>query len=155
VFFFNYYKTMKVLRLDVYGTIALVDVEFDDKGLLTNCEKLFACPLCPNHAPIDSQGVFGPHNFLEGYRSYFLDKHSHSVVCNTPAHPFRHALLPALQVHDQYKHTIYVARVGPHYTLEPCSQDDVDNISEFVSDFEKRYSIRAQQTSYLGGCLIS
>ena len=148
---------MKVLRLDVYGTIALVEVEFDDKGVLTNCEKLFACPLCPNHTPTGLLEVVGPHNFRNGYRSYFQRKDSHSIVCNTPVHPFRHALLPAFQVYDKHRSTIYVARVGPHYTLEPCSQDDVDNLPEFISDFEKRYSngIPAQQTSCLGGCLIS
>ncbi len=144
---------MKVICLDVYGTIALVDVEFDKHGVIKEHERWFGCSLCPKYAHAKSN--VRTSSFLDGYQSYF-HMGAHSIVCNIPRHPFRHALLPALHIYDEYKNNLYVAKINKEtYILEPSTQEDVDKISEFVSDFEKRYNDGVPPTSYLGKCVVS
>lgn len=135
---------MKVIRLDVYKTIALVDVEFDEHGTLQHVDKLFECSLCPSNVEIEQ------HTFLDNYVAHYCSNLVHSDICQVPKHPFRHAFL---KNQEEYRGCIYVSkRIESNCTIVPCTQDDVDTISQYVSDFQDRFATQEEKGSM---CTIS
>jgi hypothetical protein len=135
---------MKVIRLDVYGNISLVDVEFESNGDLMNSNMLFKCELCPNEPNVET------HSFLEGYVAYYCANLDHSEICTTPKHPFRHAFL---ENQEEYRGCIYVAKIlESNFTIVPCSNQDKDTISQYVSDFQRRFATREEKSSF---CVIA
>lgn len=128
--------------------IALVDVEFED-GRIKDWEKLFK---------VSRPGASSlmPYKFLEGYHAYFQDELYRDGF---PKHPFRHAFLPNITKPEEYRDMtenynlpIYVTKINQiNCTLVPCTQDDVDKISQYVSEFEHRYGTTSAQS----GCVVS
>lgn len=133
---------MQVLRVDVYGNISTLNVEFD-QGQLTNCEKLFKCELCPFNPEVHT------HRFLEGYLAHFCTNLVHSDICDVPTNPFSKAFLDQ----EQYRGYVYISKILEHNcTIIPCNKEDIDTISQYISDFQNRFATKKETPS---SCAIS